>query len=78
MTRQTVDYSRLPDGERQQKATNDLIAYLGLEKYQAISKDVRSQPISRQSFINQLDMFAGISGYPAEVWADDLGLKKET
>lgn len=73
-----IDYSKLPDGERQKKATDDIIAYLGLAKYRQISKLVREDAhMTRKMFIDSLSIMAGIQGYPAEVWADDLNLKKE-
>lgn len=72
---QTINYSALPDGERQQKAISDIVDYLGQDKMDKINEELRKNPVTRKNFIFQLAMFVGIEGYPAEVWADHLGLK---
>lgn len=75
MPRQTIDYSTLPDVERQQKAITDIVNYLGQDKMDQINAAVKAdKTITRRNFVIQLSLFVGIDGYPSEVWADQLGL----
>lgn len=72
-----IDYTKEYPNEAQRKAAamNDIKDYLGVTRYKKIVKAVvADQKITRKSFIFQLSMFVGIEGYPAEVFADELGL----
>lgn len=78
----TVDYGLLEGVAKQQKAIQDIKDYLGTRKYNEISREVRPHAeagrMGRLQFTAQVEMFAGISGYPAEAWADELKLPPYT
>lgn len=59
------------------KAIQDIKDYLGLIKFKKICKIVHGdQTMSRDMFIMSLSIFIGIEGFPAEAFADELGLVK--
>lgn len=66
--KQTVNYSDLPVGNKQQSALDDIRRFLGLDHFNQLTADFRAY---RPLEINQFSMFAGIAGiegYPVEVW----------
>lgn len=70
-----INYSKLPPAEAHAKALADIKDYLGACKFKAICKIVHGdQTINRESFIMSLSMFMGIEGFPAQAFADELGL----
>ena len=76
----TINYStKYPDEvERKAAALKDVKNYLGAAKFKGIAKAVHlDKTVTRKSFLFQLSMFVGIEGYPAQVWADELGLEPE-
>lgn len=72
----TIDYSKITDpAEKQAKAIKDIKEYLGAARFKKICKIVHAeQAMTREMFIGSLSMFVGIDHYPAEAWADELGL----
>jgi hypothetical protein len=60
------------------RAMRDVKNYLGTSKFKEICAAVHAeQGLTRKSFIMNLGMFAGIAGFPAEVFADELGLVEQ-
>lgn len=74
-----VYYDKIADEtERRAKAIADIKGYLGVDRFKAIAKIVhKEQAMTRMNFYPMLIMLAGIEGYPAKVWADELGLPPE-
>ena len=76
-------YYNNPDAEANAaKAMEDIKSYLG-EQFEVTEKllkdDIALGGLTRGGLLFSLEMFLGIEGYPAEVWADLLGVKdKET
>lgn len=72
----TIDYSKITDPvEKQAKAIYDIKNYLGVPKFKQVCRLVHGdQTVTREGFIMSLAIFVGIEGYPAEAWADKLGL----
>ena len=76
---QEINYSKIADeAVRRAKALNDIKAYLGEDTFNNVNNGAKHDRdnggLSRKFFIASLEMMAGIEGYPAEVWADDLKL----
>lgn len=78
MTHYIKDYSKITDpAEKQAKAIQDIKDYLGVKKFKHVCKLVHAdQTATRTMFVRSLSIFVGIEGYPAEAWADELGLAK--
>lgn len=76
MTHYNIDYDKIADEtEKRAKAMKDIKEYLGIAQFKKIVKAVhKEQAMTRKNFLIQLSMFVGIEGYPATVWADELGL----
>lgn len=72
----TIDYSKIKDPViKQAQAIQDIKEYLGAARFKKICKIVHAdQTMGRKMFIDSLSMLVGIDGYPAEAWADELGL----
>lgn len=73
-----IDYSKYDHNPalKRRMALIDAKEYLGSKRFNAVEKDVieNGDKITRSGFIFQLAMFAGVQGFPAEAWADSLGL----
>ena len=67
----TIDYSKLEEPAKSQKAIQDIIEYVGERRYKAIVKCITGQP--KRDSINGLSLFQGIQGFPAQVLADRYG-----
>lgn len=78
MSHYKIDYSKIEDPvAKQAKAIQDIKDYLGIPRFMKICKIIHAeQTITRNHFIMSLSMLVGIEGYPAEAWADELGLAK--
>lgn len=77
--RRIVDYSKYTDPlKKRNAALADIKEYLGEDRYESISNDIRQVSVTRRSFVMTLAMFAGIEGYGAEAWADELNLPPYT
>lgn len=70
----TIDYSNLPDGpEKEEKALNDLAAYIGSERYANIVRICEEEKFPPEFIEKSLSVLGGISGYPAKVFARKYG-----
>lgn len=79
MTHYIKSYEGLEGAAKQAKAIEDIKSYLGVPLFKKIAKAVHAdQTLTRKCFIFQLSMFVGIEGYPANAWADELGLVQAT
>ena len=74
--KQYAQYDHNPALKRQM-ALKDIEDYLGKAKLKKISEQTIKDNPSRTSFIAGLEMFVGIQGFPAQAWADSLGLVDE-
>lgn len=77
MSHYIKDYSSLDNDPvaKQALAIQDIKDYLGAKKFKQVCKLVHAdQTATRTMFIRSLSAFVGIEGYPAEAWADELGL----
>lgn len=73
MTHYTVKFSNFPEAIRPLKALQEIISYIGEEKFirhtEAAIADIRSGVLNRHKFILCVAL-AGVQGYPAGVWFD--------
>ena len=68
-----IDYSKLEEPAKSEKALKDIEQYLGGKKaFNKVVKAIKGRP--KKSIIINLSMFTGIEGYPAEVLADKYGV----
>lgn len=76
MSHYTKDYSGFEsETAKRKQALADIKDYLGVVQFKKICLMAHKDTvISRRDFIIGLEMFQGIEGYPAEAWADELGL----
>lgn len=74
----TIDYSKIENPvAKQAKAIKDIKDYIGVKRFKQICAAIHGdQSLTREWFIESLAMLVGIEGYPAEAWADELGLVK--
>ena len=67
MTRYTIDYSTLPENEREAKALNDVKFYLGKKEFNRLVKVFRAEnekaPVDLRTFEVNLAFFVGIEGH---------------
>lgn len=70
-----INYSALPEADKETKALNDIKEWLGVKKFNRVEKDVKAcqPPLSRRQF-QFMCSIAGFEGYPVEVWANKLGV----
>lgn len=70
-----IDYSKLPPERAHAKALADIKDYIGIPRFKKICQAVhREQGLSREGFLMGLSIITGIEGFPAQAWADELGL----
>ena len=68
-----IDYSKLKEPAKSEKALADIQSYLGGKRQMnKMVKAITGQP--KKSIIMSLEMFVGIEGYPAEILADKYGV----
>ena len=77
MTHYNVDYSGLTGQAKQDKAIEDVKGYLGTKQFVKVCNDPLVKTLTKEQFMFQCSMFVGISGYPAEAFADFLNLKSK-
>lgn len=68
-----IDYNKLAPEAKKLTALQDLIDYIGIEKYRAIRQTVRKVPNTednRRSVEMQFALLAGVQGYPVAVFLD--------
>lgn len=73
----TVDYSGLSEQKKQDKAIADIIAYLGQDKFDAITVELKKYIADGAQLVHvqfQLS-FVGIQGYPVTAWYEYCGGK---
>jgi hypothetical protein len=74
----TVDYSGLEGDAKRDAAIEDIIGYLGLEKFRKISA-ILSAAIGageEDDAIRFTLSFVGVQGYPATAWLEKLRAEK--
>ena len=64
----TIDYSKLEEPAKSEKAIADIIEYLGMDRYEKVVKSIQGQP--KKDILMGLSLFVGIEGFPAQVLAD--------
>ena len=67
----TIDYSKLEEPAKSQKAIQDIIEFVGEKRYKKIVEAITGQP--KRDIIVALSLFQGIEGFPAQVLADRYG-----
>ena len=70
-----INYSSLPAEEKRQTALNDLREWLGDEPFRIIAAEIQQMPKTKEAARSasfQLEMFAGVSGYPVAAWIASL------
>jgi hypothetical protein len=70
-----IDYSQYANpGEKRQAALKDIKNWLGIRKYNEVSKLARQEQTSFRHFEFACSI-AGIQGYPVVAWAEELGIE---
>lgn len=81
MTHYNIDYTKYEGHEKQQMAMQDIKSYMGTKAFDKANKVLKAEAaagrLTRESMKIQLSLFVGIEGYPAEAWANELGLPAE-
>jgi hypothetical protein len=72
VTHYTKDYSNLSDEEKRTEALADIREYLGSAQFNKITRSMRSQPKPTPHLWRFIASFAGVQGYPAEVWYEHI------
>ena len=67
----TIDYSKLEEPAKSQKAIQDIIEFVGETRYKKVVAAITGQP--KRDIIVALSLFQGIVGFPAQVLADRYG-----
>lgn len=77
-----VDYTTIRDEfDRREQAIKDLKHWLGIKRYKDISRTAlqeKAKGYQRHDIAVTMEMFAGINGYPIQVWLDYLGFYPQT
>jgi hypothetical protein len=77
-----IDYSSIPDEfTRREQAFKDLKSWLGQTRYKKISRialEEKAKGCNREFIEGSMSIFAGIEGYPVQVWLDYLGFAPKT
>jgi len=76
MSHYTINYQDIQDeAEKSKKAMNDIVDYLGKEKYNELNRDLvllyKSEPFDHKRLSAWLS-FAGIQGYPVTAWFNQI------
>lgn len=73
----TVKYDHITDPAlKKEKALSDVRFWLG-KQYKAMSEVIKAEVakgMQRVDIVTNINIFLGMSGYPAEVWLDHLGV----
>ena len=66
-----IDYSKLEEPAKSQKAIQDIIEFVGVVEYERLVKSIMGHP--KKDILIGLFLFRGIEGFPAQVLADRYG-----
>lgn len=67
----TIDYSKLEEPAKSQKAIQDIIEFVGAVEYERLVHSITGHP--KKDILIGLSLFRGIEGFPAQVLADRYG-----
>lgn len=70
LTSYTVDYSKMSGKAKQIKAMQDIVDYLGEERFNELHTGLIEWALADGSVTTMALSFAGISGYPATAWIE--------
>ena len=64
----TVNYTKLPQPEREKQALADVTEWLNQKQYQALTDLIRNKPDTTLEQFAFYMSFCGVQGYPVEVF----------
>lgn len=76
----TYDYSKIENEDlRKRKALDDVRFWLGkqFKPMSEVIQDEVKKGTTRQNLRINIEIFLGFSGYPVEIWLDELGVPKD-
>jgi len=65
-----IDYSTLSEEEKKKKAIEDIIEYMGEERFNTLTKSLKDHPSLTLDKFSMYVHIAGVQGYPVKVWYD--------
>lgn len=71
MTHYEISYEHLQEPEKHNKAIQDIIDYLGMDEFSRMTTLIQKEKRWRNDYGNFslcLELFVGVSGYPAVAW----------
>jgi len=73
MVHYTIDYAGMSPQDAHTKAIQDIKDYMGEERYTIMTKRLRLEsPPGVGAFMHIYAPFAGVQGYPARAWYDEI------
>lgn len=76
MSHYTVSYADLEPEAKQAKALADIKDYVGEVRFESITKLFLEQPMVTLEQFHLMVSFAGVQGYPAQVWFNEIETRR--